>query len=468
MKKITHLNFCLLTALALLLFAFGNEAKATDRLSAKTGNWSDPATWSPSGVPGASDKVFIASGHTVTVNGNYTCASLTFNISNVDTHVNISGTYTLTINGPLYFYQPNFNPVTNLLSINNGTVTVNGLITFAGIGGAGTENRKGRIDILGGTLNANAGITFEGPFFFNKIIDMQEAPGNGTINLKGALTGAEYGTFYGGHSGSVFNYADDVAQTINFFYYGYTAASASHYCNLYINNTSATGVTLSEAVTTRVVAGNIMVQNGKLKNSGFDITGTSGKTFGVSNGAFFEMTGTAVFPTGFSTFAFDPTSTVRYLQTNNQTIYPCTYGHLEIKPSTNSITHTFGAGTTTVAGNLTAGNGTNTGVVVTAATNAATLNILGNFTISANSSFRANATNALSLGGDWTNNGTFTHNSGTVNLNGSSLQTIKGNSSTTFNNLTCDNPTGITLTNTLTTALGNTLIKRGTFTVPAE
>ena len=68
------------------------------------------------------------------------------------------------------------------------------------------------------------------------------------------------------------------------------------------------------------------------------------------------------------------------------------------------------------------------------------------------------------MGGNWTNNGTFTANTNTVNFNGSTPQTIGGTSVTTFNNLTIANAVSgvslgqnanvnavLTLTNDLTT-----------------
>ena len=58
---------------------------------------------------------------------------------------------------------------------------------------------------------------------------------------------------------------------------------------------------------------------------------------------------------------------------------------------------------------------------------------LNNLTISAGTLIAPNATGSLSLAGDFTNNATFTNNSGTVTLGGTT-QSING-TSTTFNNL---------------------------------
>ena len=51
----------------------------------------------------------------------------------------------------------------------------------------------------------------------------------------------------------------------------------------------------------------------------------------------------------------------------------------------------------------------------------------------------------LNLAGNFTNDDTFTHNSGTVKFNGLAAQTISGASTTTFNKLQLDNTTGLTL-----------------------
>ncbi|MDQ6813325.1 MAG: hypothetical protein M3040_06305 [Bacteroidota bacterium] len=49
------------------------------------------------------------------------------------------------------------------------------------------------------------------------------------------------------------------------------------------------------------------------------------------------------------------------------------------------------------------------------------------------------------VAGNWSNSGTFTAGTSTVNLNGSSQQTISGGATTTFNNLTLNNTTGASI-----------------------
>lgn len=146
---------------------------------------------------------------------------------------------------------------------------------------------------------------------------------------------------------------------------------------------------------------------------------------------------------------FTPSSnTTLFSGSTASLIQNATYNTLRIEPGGNSITHTLMAGTTSANGNITLGNGTNTGVTITAATNSTTLTANANLTISANTTFVANGSNATTVKGNWTNSGSFTHSSGTVSLLGadSSTQIITGNS--TFHNLlasTSTNSSGRTL-----------------------
>ncbi len=62
----------------------------------------------------------------------------------------------------------------------------------------------------------------------------------------------------------------------------------------------------------------------------------------------------------------------------------------------------------------------------------------GNLTIGASTTLDT-AGNSLFVGGNWTNNGGFTHGNGTVTLGGSSAQNIGGSNATSFYNLIIDN-----------------------------
>ena len=301
-----------------------------------------------------------------------------------------------TVNGAVTINQPAAgaaNGTTNAWNINAGTPAVSGLISFAG---TQTASRIGRIVITTGTLNANGGISFAGTTPANKVIDMSTGGGTGTINLKGALTGAGNATLTAGTSGSIFNYADNAsAQTVNFF-------GAGAYHNLHINTTGGAGATLAAAISATNVTGNLRVQSGTLNNGGFAIVGNASRTFEVANAAFFQLGGTtSAFPTGFGTVSLGATSTVDYRGSGNQTVSAQNYGNL----------------TTTL-------NGTRT---ITLA-NAGTIGIAGVFTPAAGAT-------------------SYTTTSSTVSFNGTSgAQNIPGFS---FNNLTINNTSGVTLTDNI-------------------
>lgn len=92
---------------SLFLMATGYSVAVT-KTSTGSGSWSIAGTWSPSGVPAAGDNVVIASGHTVTMNNNYSITDVTVNMGGLLTFT--SGR-TLTASGNL---------------VVNGTVTMSG------------------------------------------------------------------------------------------------------------------------------------------------------------------------------------------------------------------------------------------------------------------------------------------------------------------------------------------------------
>jgi len=120
--------------------------------------------------------------------------------------------------------------------------------------------------------------------------------------------------------------------------------------------------------------------------------------------------------------------------------------------------YTLATGTLSVKGNYTNGDGTNA-VTVNADTNDPTLDIDGNFTIADNATFQASGSGTFNLAGDWTNSGTFTHNSGTLTFDDSG-QTSVISGSNTFNNFNCT-----TSDKELSFASGTTQTVAGTWTI---
>jgi len=73
-----------------------------------------------------------------------------------------------------------------------------------------------------------------------------------------------------------------------------------------------------------------------------------------------------------------------------------------------------------------------------------------NLTINASASLTFSGPDVLTVSGNWTNNGALASDGGTVVFNGSSVQMIGGAAATTFNNLTLNNPSGVTASSDLT------------------
>jgi len=153
-------------------------------------------------------------------------------------------------------------------------------------------------------------------------------------------------------------------------------------------------------------------------------------------------------------------STVDYNGTN-QTVAPVNYYNLTLS---NSGTKTFQTGTSIIAGNFTLSGS----VVTTAITG---LTIGGNITIGTGTTFAA-GTFTHNLAGSWTNNGTFTPNTSTINLNGSNASNIDGSQTTNFNHLTINKVAGIIVTNPYISKAfhvsGNLMVTTGTLELLAS
>jgi hypothetical protein len=458
------------------------DATCTCDITAASKNWSDTTIWGAgcaSTYPGRDangDIVTIANSSTTTARTltldvnltTYTLASITFTAPASNLTLLHGAGNSLTTTGDVTINPGTGNNDDAIWAIGAQTATVGGNVSFPHVGT--THSRTAQIQLTtAGVLNINGNLVIAAGEFENKILNISggtgvtPSTGTGRINLKGTNTNLANGNLIAGTSGSIFNYnGSSAAQTITMDWGG----TNLEYNNLYINNTHANGATLGAAITDTLVTGNVIVGDGSnaalFKNGGFAIDSGGDDTFQVQNGAFFEMSATSAYPTLFATFTFGATSTVRYLQTGATTIAVATYGHLEAKPSASSITFTFAAGSPVVAGNFTTGvNDGYTGAQITAAMNATILDVNGNVTIGANSTFIANGANNMTVGGSWANSGAFTHSSRTVVFDaGSNSKTINPGGSS-FNNVQFNNASGGW------TATTNTMTIAGTLTVTA-
>jgi len=131
---------------------------------------------------------------------------------------------------------------------------------------------------------------------------------------------------------------------------------------------------------------------------------------------------------------------------------------------TYTVPTTYTLGTTTgqiftIDNDLIIGNASDT-MAVTAATYNPTIDVNGNVTITANSTFISPTSSSFTVAGNWSNTGTFTHSSSTVTFDGSGTSTFSG--ATTFYNL-FSNTASKTLEFTTTTAASTTV--EGTLTL---
>lgn len=137
---------------------------------------------------------------------------------------------------------------------------------------------------------------------------------------------------------------------------------------------------------------------------------------------------------------------------SSQTVYAnASYSNLEL---TGSGTKTLSATTTSITGNLILG-GTASATAVTG------LTIGGGLSIASGTTFNA-STFTHTLNGNFSNSGTFTQGTSTMNFTGSAAQTINGSTTTTFNNLTINN------TNASGVVLNSPINVNGVLNIPAS
>src|SRR5439155_20844713 len=202
-------------------------------------------------------------------------------------------------------------------------------------------------------------------------------------------------------------------------------------------------------------SGNIIVVSGTLDLSSFSAdraTGggaTSGGTISVANGATMKIGGTHTFPLNYRTHSLAVSSTVEYSGTN-QTVTRESYGNLALSSSGGSAVKTMPTSAMTIAGNLTSSVGTGTAVSYTAGQ---VITIKGNVSIGSSTTFNGSSF-AHSIGGNWTNDGTYTGGTGSVTFTGAAAL-ISGAGANNFNNLTISGAGTTAASNTSLNVAGN-------------
>lgn len=359
---------------------------------------------------------FNLNGNT-TIGGSFTQSAGTFNVND-----NSGSTVrTFTITGDFSQSGGTFNLI-SAAAQGNTTVNVGG---NAAISGTGAVNFESTASTAGVAVFAVTG-NFTATSTSAAIVDFG---GTGTVagnefrvggNFSKSGTGVFYTTSVNAANGFVFNGANQ-----NFSYTG----AASDYTSYVVNSGStlvmSTGLVLGANTNP---ASSFTVSGGGALNIGTNVISASGTgdSFTLASGGTLRI-GSAAGITS-SGAAGNIQTTTRTFSTGANYTY------------NGSANQAVGNGLPATVANLTIVNtGTSPANVVTGA---AAQSVTGAFTIQQGAYSAGSGT--LAVGGNFSNGGTFTANSGTVSLNGAGAQAISG--STTFNNLSAATSTARTLT----------------------
>ncbi len=248
-------------------------------------------------------------------------------------------------------------------------------------------------------------------------------------------------------------------------------AAATIYAGTYTGleiSPSANSITATLGAGTFAASGNITFGNGT--NTSVIVEGTTNNPTITTSGASSVLTvsanttfqsgsgtitlsgnGTPLVTTG--TFTASTSNTVSYTNTTSANVTRTTYYNLDFSPASGTPTYTMlGGGTATINNNLVLGGAGNETVTIT--TNDPVVSVTGNVTIGSGDTLIASDSGLLSVGGNWTTTGTFTHSNGTVKFTSTSSGKTINPGSSSFYNVILDGVSGVwsALTNTLTVA----------------
>jgi hypothetical protein len=342
---------------------------------------------------------------TLNISGNFTQSNGIFTLGAPSGTFNYNGTINLTGNLNITAGQFNIHKSNGSSSSINNTVNVNGNFEMSGGGLLFSDETGASIssNSVYALLNVKGNFTHTAGTISETASDVDVIT---RISLNG--TSGNQTLESTGQTGTIaFNVAGSGAQSV---------VSAN---KTFVQSANASFVIAAGASTPDYVI------NGTHRRTGTTFTKTG--TMSVSSGGTYEhnCNGQAI-----PTASWDAASNCNITGTSSTTPtnFIQTFGNVTVNCS----------GTTTIDANFT---------------------IAGKLTVTAGT-FNQSVYN-VTVKGDFTNNGTFTSGTGTTIFNGTAAQTISGSSNTTFNNLTLNNATGltvskgITINGTLTFTAGN-------------
>lgn len=450
-------NKCLYTvaAVILLLLPFALQAQTSWKGTASTA-WSTAANWT-AGVPSSTVDAIIGDANFTgpyqpAVSHPASCRSLTISSTGAPTltlsksltiagDLNINAGATISQKGVAITIKGNWNNAGTYTTTNN-----NARVNFAGVnqsinGSATSPFRKLSVNASSTvTLNANISVagslTVDGTFIPAESGTPPVVSGNGTLSVgANALLIVNAATFNANYAltGSITLSAGsrvEYSATLS----NQTVRETLTYSTLVISGagTKTLAGNLNALNSTTANTGNITVSAGTLDLSTFTAnrgTTVAGGTFTVSNGATLKIGGANTFPANYAARSLSLTSIVEYSGAN-QAVSAQTYGNLILSGSSGAVVKTMPGTDFTVAGNLTSTLGAATSVSFTAASN---ITVSGNVNIGTSTTFNGGSF-THNIAGTWTNNGTFTGSTSTVNMTGGGTS-ISGTGTHNFNNL---------------------------------
>lgn len=365
---------------------------------AGTSNWGDAANWDPDGIPAFTDNVKIPT--TPTVNLIFPMLNVAAEVGSLTVEDGASvtsdgGARNLTVNGSL------------AVEVDAGA-GADGVITWDS---TGTLRVDGQV-----TINGRLVSTTTGGLDFNSSVTTGTgsdfwSTGAGLVDVEGSLTAA-----------------GEVKITLLSVAGNFDTSSGSF--------VEGTGVVTLDGVSGTVDIGSDTFYRLSIPSGG-EYTSNGTNTLSVSDrlvvGGILNIAG----PSSISG-TLDPVSgTIRYSGSTAQNVDPLNFYNLQVTNTGANVS--FQAGTTSVANDFTIAN------------NATVLGSSG----------------LIQVTGDWVNNDTFTAQTSTVSFDGGS-STIGGDSATTFNNLFISSSSSLNVSTTASPAdeltVNGDLVNDGTFT----
>jgi fibronectin-binding autotransporter adhesin len=316
--------------------------------------------------------------------------------------VNVSGSLTQTGGADITFTDAgtmsiggNYTYVSGTLTPSTSTITYNGVATQQIVGV--TYNNL-VIDKVAGSASMLSPVTVNNDFTLSTggqldVSTTLSVTGNLTIGASTVLNVPTTDIINVGGNWVQAGTFDPGLGTVVFNGTGAQTTEPTTYDNLTINKASGTLTLLGDLG----VNGDIDVQSGTVEVSTYDVTrSATGGTATLGAGSFVLFGGTSIQINNFASLVADPTSTIEYYTTAARIIPPIAYGNLII---TNG--------------------GANAKIMVAATT------VNGDLTVNSGAALTAPPT-TLTLGGDFTMDGTFNASGGTVILDGNT-KNINGN-----------------------------------------